>query len=1124
MKRLTSKLASVAMAILLAVPAFAQNLTVSGTVTDTGGEPVFGAAVMVKGTTKGVTTDLDGKYSLSVASDAILVCQNIGYKTVEVAVNGRATLDFVLETDAELLDATVVVGYGTLKKTQLVGAVETVDGETLQNRTNATVSRSLQGQVAGLSIGIVDGKASHPGSISIRGNASKSYESRNFSGSGGKKLETGSMGQGGSCLVMIDGVEGDLSTVNPEDVESISVLKDAASCAVYGARGAFGVILVTTKKPATDRISANFNASVGINRRTVLWEDEVVTDGYEWAQYYALFSQFSGSTPVAGGGLNGTYPTKVNGYDTFSPEYVEELRKRWHEPDYEYYQNPWGYAPDGTYLYYGSTNWFDLYYKDYNITQNYNFSISGSSKKTSFSVSGRYYNQDGIYNFGNEKFNSISLRAKGSVEVTKWFKISENAYFFKRKYHQPTVVSGSYVIQRQFDVRAQPVLVPLNEDGTTTFAGAATCYTAWHNDEAYQENDKLDLISTTTLDFTPIKDVLKISADITYKAIRSSQLRLSPMQTGQLSPIATKNYNEYSSSYKSDWRYNTDYIAANVVGTWTPKLGEKHDLNVMAGWNIASTNYRRLYLQRKGVMYPQMPSFELMDIDTYSVEDDGYDRRETGFFARVNYTLFNRYIFELAGRYDGSSRFPVNQRWGFFPSGSFGWRISEEPWMKGAKSWLNNLKLRANAGSLGNANISDYAFLDLWEIEKSTVLINGEKVPYTISPTTLVPESLTWETITTYDVGLDFDLFKNRLSFSGDFYIKDSKDLLIAGPKLPEQLGASTPKGNYGSTRDIGYELQLQWKDSFDLGGKPFRYSIKGVFFDNVCYVTNYYNPTGYIIGPYNGKEWGEIWGFRTAGIFASNDEANDWNVDTFHQNGTSVYRAYAGDLKYVDIDGDGKIGIGKQTLDDHGDLEVIGNEMPRYQYGLNFDFSWNGIGLSIALQGIGKKDWYFSNGSGFFYGMYDHSYGYMLKDQIGKMVDIDVSSDKWVVTNMDKNPYWTSQRSHVANRNVGPLATPNDHFLQNVGFLRLKNLTLDYTFPAKLMEKAKIKTLKVYFSGENLACYSPLQKHNRMCDPEVIEAGDTDTNNHAKGYSGMGEGYSYPMLMTFTFGINLSF
>lgn len=1111
------------MALLMSVAAFAQKQTVSGTVVDSNNEPVIGAAVMVVGTTTGAVTDASGQYSLKAAADAVLQCQNIGYKTVEIPVNGRAVVNFTLEEDSQMLQETVVVGYGTLKKTQLVGAVETVSGEELENRTNATVSRSLQGQVAGLSIGIVDGKASHQGAINIRGN-NKSYESRNFSGSGGATLETGSMGQGGSCLIIIDGVEGDLSTVNPEDVESISVLKDAASCAVYGARGAFGVILVTTKKPATDKISANFSASVGINRRTTIWEDEIVSDGYEWAQYYILFSQFSPATPVAGGGLNGAYPTKVNGYDTFSPEYVEELRRRWHDPEYEYYQNPWGYAADGTYLYYGSTNWFDLYYKDYNTTQNYNFSVSGSSKKTSFSVSGRYYTQDGIYNFGNEKFNSLSLRAKGSVELTKWLKVSENAYFFKRLYHQPSVVGGSYVIQRQFDVRAQPVLVPLNEDGTTTFAGAATCYTAWHNDAAYQENNKLDMISTTTIDIEPIKNVLKFTGDITYKAIRSTQLRLSSQQIGQLSPIATKAYNEYASSYKSDWRYNTDYLAANVVGNWTPKLGDNHDLAVMAGWQLASTNYRRLYLQRKGVMYPSIPSFELMDIDTFSVNDDGYDRRETGFFGRVNYTLLKRYIFEVAGRYDGSSRFPTNQRWGFFPSASFGWRISEEPWMKSTKSWLSNLKLRANAGSLGNANISDYAFLDLWSVSKSGNLIGGEKVPYTISPTSLVPESLTWETITTYDVGLDADLFNNRLSFAGDFYIKDSKDLLIAGPTLPEQLGASTPKGNYGSTRDIGYELQLQWKDSFKIAGKPFRYSVKGTFFDNVCYVTSFYNPTGYIIGPYVGKQWGEIWGFRTAGIFASNDEANTWAVDTFHQNGTSVYRAYAGDLKYVDVNGNGKIDIGNQTLEDHGDLEVIGNEMPRYQFGLNFDFNWNGIGLSIALQGIGKKNWYFSNGSGFFYGMYDHPYGYMLKSQIGNMVDVNVDSADWYVTNMDQKPYWTSQRSYASNRNVGPLATPNDHFLQNVGFLRFKNLTVDYTIPAKYLEKAHIKTLKVFFSGENLGVFSPLQKYSKMIDPEVIEAGDEDTNNHAKGYNGMGEGYSYPLLKTFTFGINLSF
>ena len=409
--------------------------------------------------------------------------------------------------------------------------------------------------------------------------------------------------------------------------------------------------------------------------------------------------------------------------------------------------------------------------------------------------------------------------------------------------------------------------------------------------------------------------------------------------------------------------------------------------------------------------------------------------------------------------------------------------------MQGAKTWLNNLKLRANAGSLGNANISDYAFMDTWGVSKSGVLINGEKVPYTISPTSLVPESLTWETITTYDIGLDFDIFKNRLSFSGDAYIKDSKDLLIAGPTLPQQLGASTPKGNYGSTRDKGWELQLQWKDQFMMGGKPFSYNAKATLFDNRCFVTSFYNPTGDIYNFYEGKELGEIWGYRTAGIFASNDEANDWATDVHHQNGTSIYRSFAGDLKFVDINGDGTINYGK-----------------------------------ASFRGIGKKEWYFSTGSGMFYGMYDRPYGIMLKSHIGDMVDIDTSSDKWVVTNMDTNPYWTAQRGYVSNRNVGPLSVQNDHFLQNVAFIRLQNLTVDYTIPKRITDKINVKKLNIYFSGENLFTYSPLYKHSNTIDPEVIEAGDEDTNNHAKGYNGMGEGYSYPMLKTYTFGINLSF
>ena len=548
MRLFKSSFAALVMGLLFSTALLAQNMTVSGVVSDANNEPLVGAAVMVKGTSTGVVTDINGKYSIQASSNAVLICQSIGYKTVEEAVSGRSVINFTLADDAQVLDATVVVGYGTLKKTQLVGAVETVVGEELENRTNATVSRTLQGQVAGLQIVTVDGKASHQGAISIRGNNKKSYESR--TATSGKEFNTYTMGQGGSCLVMIDGVEGDLSTVNPEDIETISVLKDAASCAVYGARGAFGVILVTTKKPAVDKVSVDFNASYGINRRTRIWEDEIVSDAPTWAKYYILFFQFAPSQPQAAGGFNGAYPANVNQYDYFSPAYYEELCRRWQDPTYEYYQNPYGYEADGTYRYYGSTNWYDLYYKDYNSTQSYSFNVSGSGQKTTFSVSGRYYTQDGIYNFGNEQFNSLSLRAKGSVQVTPWFKISENASIFKRLYHQPSVVGGSYVIQRQFEIRAQPVLVPLNEDGTTTFAGAATCYTAWHNDEAYQENNKFDAISTTTLELTPIKDVLKVTGDVTLKTIRSTQLRLSPMQTGHLSATGTKNYNEYASSYE----------------------------------------------------------------------------------------------------------------------------------------------------------------------------------------------------------------------------------------------------------------------------------------------------------------------------------------------------------------------------------------------------------------------------------------------------------------------------------------------------------------------------------------------------------------------------------------------
>ena len=1095
--------------MLISSSVFAQSQTISGTVTDaTTNSPLAGAAIMVKGTTVGTISDADGSYRIKAKPTDVLVCTFFGYKSQEVTVGNRSAVNFAIAEDNTKIDEVVVVGYGTLKKTQLVGAVENLSGEALEGRTNANITRSLQGQIPGLNIIQTDGKPNHQGSVYVRGNAT-GYQSRK-SGTSGKGTKH-SIGQGGSALVLIDGVEGDLTTVNPEDVETISVLKDAASAAVYGARGAFGVILVTTKAAKKDRVTVNYNGSFSINRRTVIWEDHLVSDGLQWAEAFAEFFQGNDRTPQS----SGTFPSDVNKEIGFSQAYLDEFRRRKTDPSYEKYGNLYGNLNElgsttNKTVYYGSTDWVDMYLKDYNFTQTHNITVSGAGERSSFAISGRYYNQDGIYNIGEEDFKSYNLRAKGDVKIAKWLTLANNTSIFSRKYHQPFVVNGSMPIWRQIEHRAQPLYPVYNEDGTPTYAAAAMVYEGWMRDEAYQEDNKLDAITTTTLTAEPIKDVLKVSADFTYKAIRSKKDRLSPTQTGYTTAGEPHEYNP--NSYKSHWTYDTDYVASNIVATWTPKLGENHNLNVVGGWNIEKTKYRNTYLQRRGILYPSLPSFELMDSSEYNVSDGGYDKSMVGIFGRINYTLLNRYIFEFAARYDGSSLFPTNQQWGFFPSGSIGWRISEEPWMKWSRNWLDNFKIRANVGSLGNASIDPYQFLSLMRtsnsasksIEKSSILINGEQVPYTSWPT-MVPASLTWETVTTYDIGVDFDLLRNRLSGSFDYYWRYTNDMLINGPDYPQVLGETSPKGNFGALKTKGWEASLSWRDSFKVGGKPFNYNVKVSVWDSRTWVKDYYNSDGAIYSYYKGQELGDIWGFRTDGYFLTNEEANNWAVDAFHKNGNN-FRAYAGDLKFLDLDGNGKIENGgeRPTLDNHGDLDIIGNTTPRYQYGINLGANWNGIGLSV------------------FGGMYNRPYGYLPKVHTTDAVIMDYSTENWRVTN--PGAYYTRRVTYAANRNVGPLTYENDYYLQDASYWRIKNITIDYTFPQELTRKIRIEKLKIYVSGDNIFTHSPLFKHTDMFDPETIGFGDSDYNDTTGGLSGVGQGYSYPMLKTWTIGLNVTF
>ena len=364
----------------------------------------------------------------------------------------------------------------------------------------------------------------------------------------------------------------------------------------------------------------------------------------------------------------------------------------------------------------------------------------------------------------------------------------------------------------------------------------------------------------------------------------------------------------------------------------------------------------------------------------------------------------------------------------------------------------------------------------------------------------------------------------NRLSFSGDYYWRYTDDLLVYGPDLPQVFGANTPKGNYGSLKTKGWELSLSWRDRFQLGGKPFKYSIKASLWDSRTWVKDFYNANGDILDYYAGKELGEIWGFRTDGYFLSNEEAAAWVQDTYHKNGSN-FAAYAGDLKFLDLNGDQKIGVGKGTLEDHGDLDRIGNESPRYQYGINMSANWNGIGLSLFIQGVGKRDWYPSAESGFFWGMYNRPYGYLPKIHTTDAVQVDYSTPNWVVTNAADRPYFTRQVGYAANRNVGPLTWENDYYLQNASYCRLKNITIDYTLPKSITKKMNMEKVRIYLSGENLFTHSPIYKHTQLFDPEVIGYGDSDfTAKDNTGLGGAGQGYSYPMLKTITIGLDINF
>ncbi|MCS2584490.1 SusC/RagA family TonB-linked outer membrane protein [Bacteroides sp. BFG-551] len=550
-----------------------------------------------------------------------------------------------------------------------------------------------------------------------------------------------------------------------------------------------------------------------------------------------------------------------------------------------------------------------------------------------------------------------------------------------------------------------------------------------------------------------------------------------------------------------------------MYATYSGSFLQKHNYKVTAGFN-----YETKYMKYTSSYGYNLMSEILNDFNLIGEDSEGERRMEVkggqneyalaGYFGRINYDYAGKYLLELSGRYDGSSRFSSKDRWGFFPSASVGWRLSEESFMDPVKSWLSNLKFRYSYGNLGNQQVGYYDYIRTVNINTQSYLFGG-KLPSSASISAPVSGNLTWEVVEHHNLGPDASFFNNRLNFTGEYYIRNTKDMLTAGISLPAVYGTSSPKMNSADMQTKGYELSLGWQDMFKLAGKPFAYQINLTFNDYISKITKFNNPEkAFAKKYYEGMRIGEIWGYHIDGMFATDEEAANYQVDQrrvndiINSSSGSLKGLHAGDLRFADLDGDNIISTGEDTVDDPGDRRIIGNSEPRYQYGANMAFQWCGFDFSIFFQGIGRMDWYPASEAELFWGPFNRPYATFLPKNFLEQC--------WSEDN--PNAYFPRPRAYVAFDNLSnqnrELTAANDRYLQNIGYCRLKNLTIGYSLPKQWTQKIGIDLLRVYFSGENLAYWSGLKTD--YIDPEQARRG--------------GDLKVYPWQKTFTFGINVNF
>ena len=1050
---------------------------IKGVIYDNEGEPVIGASVKcIENPALSVVSDIDGNFVVKSSKPVTLEISYVGMKPQIMKAKPGEQLDIKLLAGENVLEDVVVVGFATQKKVNLTGSVGVASSKDIESRPVQNVATALQGVIPGLNISnsTSGGELNSSKQVNIRGRA------------------TIGDGSSGSPLILIDGIEGDLNSVNPNDVESISVLKDAAASSIYGSRAPFGVILITTKKGAAGKSQIRYSNSFRFNQPLTPMK---MMDSWHYINY-----------------LNDVAAYTKPGSREFPEDFCEQAYAYYTgESDNYIYMNEW----NGTYRRWGTgecsgtfanVNWIDELYKKTAFAQEHNLTLTGGNDKTTYYVSGNFLGQDGFLKYGNDNYDRYSLMGKFSSQMFSWLNVQYTGRWIRTEYDRPTIMTGGFyekVIRR---------LPPTNPKYDPNGYIAADYNYIEHLQNGGRHAEQNDMFTNQLkLVITPLKgwNIVgefnsRVKSDWTHEATNIVYAHDADDLEGLSHETVHVAFDSGDHNSVYEYSFRETYLNYNIYSDYTFNVAEKNNFKVMLGFQSEDNKYRNLNAKRQDMLTEDLPVLDL------TTSEDGYSLggvyekwRTVGFFGRINYDYDSKYLFEANLRYDGSSRFRRGSRWVWSPSFSVGWNIDRENFWESIRPIVPGLKLRGSYGHLSNQNTNNWypTYRQMGVANKgSNWLVNGALQNNAWFPLLINPD-LTWEKILNTNIGLDFSLFRYRLTGSFDYYWRTNKDMVGKAVKLPDVVGLQVPPENLLSMRTTGWELQIGWQDHIN----DFNYSVKMNLSDDRTKILKFPNAERLLSTYIEGEYIGNIYGFESLGVARDDEQMNNHLATTNQDQIGSDWKG--GDIMYRDLDGDNVITMGT-SLDNLGDLKKLGNDQPRYRIGFNLFAQWKGIDVSAFFQGVLKRDYYFS------------PYGGQGTGGKGAVFWGATTGGRWESLFLENHlDYWRDENSALGENRDAYYARPiyytnknrecQDRYMQNASYLRLKNLQVGYTLPKNITRKFYCDNLRIFFSGENLCTWTKLSK---VLDPESLEV------------SSMKSGSSYPIARTYSFGLTIDF